>query len=76
VSDEPIQVGDWVYFFEGGQKEKQGSYLEDQMHGTWTFWLPGGSESWTAEYTNGDGSKNGRFALTSDEICPTSRISA
>jgi antitoxin component YwqK of YwqJK toxin-antitoxin module len=59
VSDEPIKVGDWVYYYKDGQKEKQGSYLEDQMHGTWTFWLPGGSESWTAEYKNGDGNKNG-----------------
>jgi len=68
VSDEPIKVGDWVYYYEDGQKEKQGSYLEDQMHATWTFWLPGGSEPWTAEYKNGEGSKNGRFTLTSDEI--------
>ena len=68
VSEAHIKVGDWVYFFEDGQKEKQGTYLEDQMHGSWQFWLPDDSESWTAEYTNGEGSKNGRFTLTSDDL--------
>ena len=65
---EPIKVGEWVYFYEDGQKEKQGTYLEDQMHGSWQFWLPGDSESWTSEYTNGEGSKNGRFTLTSEDV--------
>ena len=63
-----IKVGDWVYFFEDGKREKEGGYVEDQMHGTWTFWLPDGSESWTANYKNGEGSKNGMFAEIGTEI--------
>jgi antitoxin component YwqK of YwqJK toxin-antitoxin module len=48
-----IKVGDWVYFFEDGQKEKQGTYHEDQKHGTWTFYGNGqkGSER---PYKNGE----------------------
>jgi antitoxin component YwqK of YwqJK toxin-antitoxin module len=53
VSDEPIKVGDWVYFYEDGQKEKQGSYLEDQMEGVWTRWDDKGNVTKTETYKNG-----------------------
>lgn len=59
LNDSITKVGDWVYFFDNGEMEKAGRYVEGQRHGTWTFWLPGGSESWTAEYRNGEGPKNG-----------------
>lgn len=44
VSDEPIKVGDWIYFLEGGEKEKQGRYLEGQKDGVWTQWYDNGQK--------------------------------
>jgi antitoxin component YwqK of YwqJK toxin-antitoxin module len=48
-----IKVGDWVYFFEKGQKEKQGSYFEDQMEGVWTWWDDKGNVTKTETWENG-----------------------
>ena len=44
VGDEPIKVGDWVHYLKDGQKEKQGTYVKDQMHGTWTFYHKNGQK--------------------------------
>jgi antitoxin component YwqK of YwqJK toxin-antitoxin module len=61
VSKEDIKVGDWVYFYENGNKEKQGSYAQGKRHGAWTFWLSDGSSPWIAIYENGEGPRNGMF---------------
>ena len=60
--DGQVKAGEWVYFYENGQKEKQGHYIENLQQGTWTFWLLDGSESWTAQYEKGTGNKNGRIS--------------
>jgi antitoxin component YwqK of YwqJK toxin-antitoxin module len=61
-----IKVGSWVYFDDSGKREKQGRYVEGQMHGEWTFWLPDGSESWTATYEHGEGPRNGMIVELHD----------
>ena len=53
VDDKHIKVGDWVYFFGNGNKEKEGRYFEDQMHGNWTFWHENGQKLSEGEYKNG-----------------------
>ena len=60
LNDE-AKVGEWVYFYDNGQKEKQGHYINNLMQGTWTFWLADGSDSWTAQYEKGAGANNGRI---------------
>jgi len=52
-SDEPIKVGDWVYFYADGQKYKQGSYCEGLMEGVWTFWHENGQKKGAGTYKNG-----------------------
>ena len=53
VSDEPIKVGDWVYYYEDGQKEKQGSFFEGQREGGWTFWYENGQKRFEGTYRDG-----------------------
>jgi hypothetical protein len=40
-----IKVGDWIYFYDDGSKEKVGRYFEDQMHGVWTSWHKNGQKA-------------------------------
>lgn len=48
-----LKVGDWVYFFESGGKEKEGRYVEDQMQGAWTFWHANGRKRGEGTFKKG-----------------------
>ena len=60
-----IKVGDWVYFYENGKQEKQGSYFEDQMHGEWTFWHDNGQKESEGGYKVGK--RDGVWTLWDDQ---------
>ena len=49
-----IKVGDWIYFYDDGSKEKVGRYFEDQMHGAWTSWHKNGQKAAEGTYKAGE----------------------
>lgn len=55
------KVGDWVYFYDSGHKEKEDRYIQDGKEGAWTFWHDGGQ-------------KKGGFTYRKGQAWPISRL--
>ncbi|MCA9199308.1 MAG: hypothetical protein KDA87_17300 [Planctomycetales bacterium] len=67
--------GDWVAWFDNGQKKLAGSYEFDQPHGKFTWWHENGQKSLDAEYQVGKKSglwtwwhKNGMKSIQGEYI--------
>ena len=42
ICERCIERRRWVFYRESGEKEQQGEYIADAIHGAWTWWYPGG----------------------------------
>ena len=39
------EIGNYIYWYEKGQKSKEGKYLDGNEIGKWTYWSPNGKET-------------------------------
>lgn len=45
--------GVWVSWYENGNKNSQGTYVNGKWHGVYRVWYPNGNLRYTGEYDNG-----------------------
>ncbi len=45
-----LQVGDWTYFYESGQRRARGPYVDDHQVGPWTYYYETGVVEWSGTF--------------------------
>lgn len=48
-----IKDGEFIYYYDNGQKESEGNYIQDKKEGEWKFYKPDGSLHLTCIYKDG-----------------------
>ena len=48
-----VRVGEWTFWYESGQKESEGRYVDHQKDGPWTFYHENGKKDAEGEYKEG-----------------------
>ncbi len=57
--------GKWTSWFENGNKNSQGTYVDGKEHGKYTVWYPNGQIHYIGKYHHGQ--KSGKWKFYNEE---------